>query len=78
MLAEYSISTNCRVSAHYRKDLILADGRVKQARETAMDVLQKSLLGTDARVVRNEALLSRGSLSSRCAASSLSSMTRTL
>jgi hypothetical protein len=30
---------------------------VNQARETAIDVLQKSLLGTDARVVRNEALL---------------------
>jgi hypothetical protein len=34
---------------------------VKQAREAAIDVLQKSLLGTDARVVRNEALLARGS-----------------
>ena len=34
---------------------------VKQAREAAIDVLQKSLVGTDARVVRNEALLARGS-----------------
>ncbi len=33
---------------------------VKQARETAMDVLQKAFAGSDARVVRNEALLSRG------------------
>ena len=34
---------------------------VKQARETAMDVLQKAFAGADARVTRNEALLARQS-----------------
>ncbi|MGE0055707.1 MAG: tyrosine-type recombinase/integrase [Hyphomicrobium sp.] len=34
---------------------------VKQARETAMDVLQKAFGGTDARVVRNQALATRQS-----------------
>jgi len=34
---------------------------VKQARETAMDVLQKAFVGTDARVTRNEALAARQS-----------------
>ena len=34
---------------------------VKQARETAMDVLQKAFAGSDARVTRNESLLARQS-----------------
>jgi hypothetical protein len=34
---------------------------VKQARETAMEILQKAFGGTDARVTRNEALLVRQS-----------------